>query len=376
MTLVNESDEAEDLLRHFMRRLAEVYQANAVVLRVLKESKLTLVESFGLSEGSSFMEPSVPIRFVLQNNVFGDGQISVRSETINETLVGQEGQEGKPSIRQIISIPLQHRDSILGSYQLFVPRHSQLDQDDCHLLANVGRHLGVLMEQSRLDHESGKLMMVEERARLANELHDSLAQTLASLRFQVRVLDETLHQGDEQVTWEELEKLENQVEEANGELRSLIGRFRAPLQSQDVIVSVQKLIAKFRRDTGTAVFLQNEWADDDLPIEMRTDVIRIVQEALANIKKHAEANTVRVLIRHDSRGYRVVVEDDGKGYDEGLASEGGPGEHIGRQIMRERAENLNAELRLESEIGEGASVSLEFKFIPTQPMLELSAVAI
>jgi nitrate/nitrite-specific signal transduction histidine kinase len=68
------------------------------------------------------------------------------------------------------------------------------------------------------------------------------------------------------------------------------------------------------------------------------------------------------------------VEDDGKGYDEDRMSKGGPGEHIGRQIMQERADNLNAELRLESEVGEGSSVSLDFKHIPQNSIPELSAV--
>ena len=93
-------------------------------------------------------------------------------------------------------------------------------------------------------------------------------------------------------------------------------------------------------------------------------MIQIVKEALANIKKHADAKTVRVLLRHQDGRFRVMVEDDGRGYDDNNApydSEGGPGEHIGRQIMVERAENLGGEIKLESEPGEGSVVSLEFE---------------
>ncbi len=362
VTSVNSAYEVDDLLSHFMRRLGSVFEADAAVLRVLDNSRLRLQDSYGLDSDSRFLEPSVPIRFVWRNNLFGRGSIEVRSETLAEVL--GSGMVDGTSVRQIVSVPLQYRDSILGCYQLFLESDAELTEDTRELLAGIGQHLGVALEQSRLDQESGKLLLVEERARLANELHDSLAQTLASLRFQVRILDETLHQGDEQVTWEELEKLERKVEEANHELRSLIAQFRAPLKSHGVVLSVEKLIRKFRADTGVSVFFQNEWSEDQLTPEMRTDVVRTIQEALANIKKHADANTVRVLLQHHGRRHRVMVEDDGIGYDEAGLDSGSEGEHIGRQIMTERAENLGAELRLESEPGEGSSVSLEFEYAP------------
>ncbi len=371
VTQVNESDESESLLRHVMRRLSAAYSAKAVVLRVLSQNKLKLIDSFGLLQDSPFTDEAVSIQSVLQSNVFGNRQIGVCSQTLEHRLIA-DGEQKLPV--QIISIPFQHRDSIHGSLQLFVSTDFVFDNDCRDLLSSVGQHLGVMMEQSRLDHETGKLMLVEERARVANELHDSLAQTLASLRFQVRVLDETLHQGDEQVTWEELEKLEEQVEVANRELRSLIGQVRAPMQSQDIVVSTRKLVKKFEQDTGISVYLQNEWSEDNLPVEQRTDVVRIIQEALANIRKHANASSVRVVIRNSSKGYRIVVEDDGRGYDELVQGPHEPGEHIGQSIMQERAERLGATLQLDSEPGEGSSVVLEYQY-PTLMEQSLAANA-
>ena len=199
-------------------------------------------------------------------------------------------------------------------------------------------------------------------------MHDSLAQTLASLRIQVRVLDETLQQGNDQMTWEELEKLESQVEQANLELRSLIGKFRAPLQSHLVVDAIEKSIAEFRQATNVSVFFQNEWKEDGLSPARRTDVVRIVQEALANIRKHARATNVRVLLRHQANRFKVMIEDDGEGFKGGNVQLNGnrgiskeqTGEHLGQNIMSERAKDLGAELRVESEPGEGTRVSLEF----------------
>jgi two-component system nitrate/nitrite sensor histidine kinase NarX len=86
--------------------------------------------------------------------------------------------------------------------------------------------------------------------------------------------------------------------------------------------------------------------------------LRIVQESLANIRKHAKAHTIRVLLRCRGPGqYLILVEDDGVGF-EGAAPKGNPGEHIGLSIMEERARRVGGELSIESEPGEGTRVEL------------------
>ena len=83
----------------------------------------------------------------------------------------------------------------------------------------------ILVQQSQLEHESSRVLRFEERTRLANELHDSLAQTLASLKIQVRVLDDTIRQDNEAATWQEMETIQAVLDDANTELRDLITHF-------------------------------------------------------------------------------------------------------------------------------------------------------
>ncbi|KAG1665704.1 putative ATP-dependent helicase [Nymphon striatum] len=126
---------------------------------------------------------------------------------------------------------------------------------------------------------------------MAHELHDSLAQTLASLRFKVRLFDDSLNQGKEEVIWHELEGLENTIDDAYAELRSLITHFRAPIDGKGVVRSVQRLTERFQ-----------------------IEVVRIVQEALANVRKHSQAANVRILMSSTEEGHcSVLVEDDGVG---------------------------------------------------------------
>ena len=89
-------------------------------------------------------------------------------------------------------------------------------------------------------------------------------------------------------------------------------------------------------------------------------MLRIVQECLANIRKHSQANAVRVLMRASDDGeYMVLVEDDGIGI-QNKVMEGGPGEHLGLNILQERATRIGGELKIESEAGEGTRVILRF----------------
>jgi two-component system, NarL family, nitrate/nitrite sensor histidine kinase NarX len=231
------------------------------------------------------------------------------------------------------------------------------------LLASIGRQLGLAVEKARLDYEANLLPRMQERANLANELHDSLAQTLASLRFQVRVLDDSLHQGDESAVWAEMERVESSLEEANWELRELIRHFRAPVHRRGLIPAIGAAVSRFRKETRTNTFFQNQWDEIELPDESEVHVLRIVQESLANIRKHSHADNVRVLLSRHEQAYRVLIEDDGEGFSE---VEGGEtlDDHFGMSIMQERAALIGGDLKVESELGEGTRILLSFECEP------------
>jgi len=200
---------------------------------------------------------------------------------------------------------------------------------------------------------------LEQRAQLANELHDSLAQTLASLKFQVRVLDDTLRQDSEQAIWHEMERIEGSIDEANLELRELIAHFRAPQSEYGLVSGIQRLLSRLRKEAGIEVVLQNQSIESQLDSETETQLLRIVQEALANVRKHSRAHMVRVLLTQDAVTHlRIVIEDDGEGMSEEKTVES-EAHHFGLEIMRERAESIQAELTIESEPGEGTRVAIE-----------------
>jgi two-component system nitrate/nitrite sensor histidine kinase NarX len=264
----------------------------------------------------------------------------------------------------LIVVPLQYQSETLGVYNLFVDKdiyESKNNEDYRELFTSIGRHLGMAIAKARLDEESTKLSIIQERNRLAYELHDSLAQTLTSIRYQVRVLDEILHQDDEATTWQQLERIENTVDEANTELRSLIAHFQAPIRKQALIPAVQDIVKRFRTESDIHIFFQHTISDPlNLSDKYHLEVIRIIQEALNNIRKHSEANVARIMIRllNNSR-LNILIEDDGVGLNK-TPENAKPGEQIGLNSMKERASRLKGDFTLESEPGEGTRVILEF----------------
>ena len=215
-------------------------------------------------------------------------------------------------------------------------------------------------QQSRLEHESSRVLRFEERTRLANELHDSLAQTLASLKIQVRVLDDTLRQDNEAALWQEMERIQATLDDANTEVRDLIAHFRSPLDRQGLVPAIEKTVSRLKYQLGVQIVLQNQWRHSRFDAETESQVLRIIQESLRNVGKHSEASMARVLLTYGPVGRcRVVIEDDGSGF-EPTEAQLEDSEHFGLSIMHERAAAIGAELKVESEPGEGTTVFLEF----------------
>jgi two-component system nitrate/nitrite sensor histidine kinase NarX len=232
-------------------------------------------------------------------------------------------------------------------------------EDVLDILNAIGSHLGMAVAKQRSDSEARRLSIVEERTSLAHELHDSLAQTIASLRFQVCMLEETLQsEPASELARQEAGRIHNGLDEAHDELRELINSFRAPMDQRGLVTALSKLVERFNQETGISAFFQPDCLKTDLEPTQEMQALRIVQESLANIRKHAKAHTVRVLLRCRGQGqYLILVEDDGVGF-EGTAPKGNPGEHIGLSIMEERARRVSGELSIESEPGEGTRVEL------------------
>ena len=271
----------------------------------------------------------------------------------------------------LVTVPLNHKDVGLGVIRLYTESGEPVESGERQrLLVSVGRHLGMSIAKARTDDESKMLSIVRERAVIAYELHDSLAQTLASLRLQADMLADSLSRGGAGHTPPELARIRAALESANIELRELIAGFRAPVGGRDLRTGLEEVAVRYSEQGALNVHLQIDGELPDLPAGPQLQVLRIVGEALANACAHSGGNLARVLVRCEAASVRVLVEDDGEGFSL-PPRDSAPGEHIGLSVMRERARWLGGSLDIESDPGEGTRVSLAFPTtrldMPDQP---------
>ena len=259
-----------------------------------------------------------------------------------------------------VTVPLDHKGVDLGVICLFTESSAPAEPDERRrLLRSVGRHLGMSIAKARTDDESKMLSIVRERAAIAYELHDSLAQTLASLRLQADMLADSLAETGAGRASRELVRVRTTLEAANVELRELITGFRAPVGGRDLRTALEEMATRYTAQGALTVHLQIDGELPELPAGPQLQVVRIVGEALANACAHSGGNLVRVLVRSDASSVRVLVEDDGEGFST-PRGEDAPGGHIGLSVMRDRARWLGGALVVESEPGEGTRVTLDF----------------
>ena len=360
---INIFNDLDDLLTRFLHTLIDVVGARAATVRLLTEDgQMKLVASVGLSDREKQEEQLVSVDRAMWGTVVADGDAQGPPVSQLQTGAASRVALGGRSL-ETISVPLRYHGKTVGVYNLFVDPPGLGGKEDVRdLLTSIGRHLGMAIEKVRVDQQAQRLSIMQERNLLAHELHDSLAQTLASLRFQVRMLDDTLNQGALEQAQSELEEVRGGLEEANTELRGLLAHFRAPMDKRGLMPALEDTVARFRKETDIVTFFQKECHQPNLPASLEIHVLRIVQEALTNVRKHSRARAVRILLRCGQEGsYHVMVEDDGIGMPTETLS-GNPGEHLGLAILKERAEKLGSELTIESEPSEGTRIELNFRY--------------
>jgi two-component system nitrate/nitrite sensor histidine kinase NarX len=360
---INKYRDLDDLLTHFLHTLRDVTDARAATVRLLdQDHKMRLVASLGLDDeviraeqGMSMEESCVCGQALRAGTIQCRSDIRECNAIIGRPIFGEEENI------TLLAVPLQYRGRDLGIYNLFLDEAGvAISRDFTELLNSIGRHLGMAIEKAYLDRQANRLSLMQERTMLAHELHDSLAQTLASLRYQVRMLDDTLQSDDTARARQETTRIRASLDEAHTELRQLLFHFRAPLDGRGLVPTLQGMVERFRKETGITAVLQHDCAEVTLPAILEMQVVRIIQESLANIRKHSQAHNVRVLLQCNERGdFNALIEDDGVGFGDTVL-DGSPGEHVGLSIMQERAQRLGGALRIESEPGEGTRIELTF----------------
>ncbi len=280
-------------------------------------------------------------------------RVSVITCSRLEDLIG-----GTDGLRYHASIPLFAHGKRLGVFNVasMESRWWELSVADLRLLHTVGDLLSIAIERARLFARSTQLGIIEERNRLAREIHDTLAQGLTAVALKLETADALLETGTQpervrQTVQQALDLTRANLEEAR---RSVLDLRAAPLEGHTLLEALTKLTEEWTRQYGLPVSFLVAGGTRPLPVRLEVGLYRIAQEALTNIAKHAQASRVSLELSLTPAQIRLNIEDDGQGFE---ADDISPGRY-GLLGLSERAKLLGGTLCLESCPGTGTRLEV------------------
>lgn len=261
--------------------------------------------------------------------------------------------DGTDGLRYHASIPLYAGRKKLGVMNVASPEWRGLSSDDLRLLYTIGDLLSIALERSRLFDKSARLGALEERNRLAREIHDTLAQGLSATALQLESAEALLESGSTDRASDPLRRALDltrfNLEEAR---RSVLDLRAAPLEGRPLSGALEDLVNRWSDETSVAASYRAVNRGHPLPPSVEALLYRVCQEALNNVAAHTGAARVEVRLVVGTDHARLSVEDDGRGFD----TQDVPDERHGIVGMTERAGALGGSLDIRSEPGAGTRV--------------------
>lgn len=231
--------------------------------------------------------------------------------------------------------------------------------EEVRLLEHMAEHIAVAVENARLHEDVRTLAIVTERERIAREMHDGLAQVLGYVNTKAQAVKELLQAGQVREAARHLEQLEASARETYADVREAILALRSDTRERPLLASIRDYVQRFGELSGINAELEVRGEPVAFDPEAELQLLRIVQEALTNVRKHARAGRAEVSFSFKDLSCRLAIADDGRGFDPDHLSSRGPWPHFGLQSMEERAASIGALFTLDTSPGKGTRVVLD-----------------
>ncbi|WP_310383430.1 type IV pili methyl-accepting chemotaxis transducer N-terminal domain-containing protein [Roseateles sp.] len=255
----------------------------------------------------------------------------------------------------VVAIPMRTPSRTVGEVELFYYGERQVPDDERHLFDALAGQVATQLDNLRLASRDREMAVSEERNLMAQELHDSIAQSLAFLKIQVQLLRRAIKDGRAVEIETTLAEIDAGVRESYADVRELLLHFRTRPGDEDIAHALRTTLSKFELQSGLSTRLTMAGQGVPLPPDQQVQVLHVLQEALSNVRKHSGASAVELRVTQAPQ-WRFEVRDDGAGFDAlaGCFDE----THVGLHIMRERAQRIGAKLQVSSQAGQGTQISL------------------
>ena len=349
--------ELEPLLGLVARRLRELVRARLVLIALPQGGAMTVAAAEG-DETQGIAGARLELGGSKAGRVLQRG----RSERVDSVLDDPEVDQlaaRQLGVRSALYVPLIARGRAIGVLIAHDREGSSpaFSDDDLRLAESLADRAAVAVDLSERVGRDALARVVKaqelERKRLARELHDETGQALTSILLGLKPLEQSARTDEERAAMASLREL---VVSTLRDVRRLAVELRpSALDDFGLATAVERLADTFRDSTGMRVDVETRLGEVRLPPEVETALYRIVQEALANIVKHAEATHVSILLTRKEFSVAAVVEDDGKGFDETDTGDN----VLGIVGMRERVGLVGGRLAIESGSGSGTTVAAE-----------------
>lgn len=266
------------------------------------------------------------------------------------------------------SVPIYAGETPLGVLNVASEDWRELKTEELQLLHIIGNQIGLAMQRARLSAQhtraAARLATIEERNRLAREIHDTLAQGLAAITLQLETADalvDSRPQRAQEAIWRALSLARSNLEEAR---RSVMDLRAAPLQDHTLPEALAALVQAGREETRAEIEYTCSPATDfpTLATRLEAGIYRIAQEALANAYKHAEAQHIYLRLALDDRELRLIIQDDGGGFDSERVTQSVKEGHFGLAGMSERIKLLGGMMCIQSAPGEGTCINVSVPY--------------
>jgi two-component system nitrate/nitrite sensor histidine kinase NarX len=360
--MLNRPGSLEDMCRDYLRKLMATFGAAGGAIRLMEEAggRLHLCVQDGPEAGAA-ANGTCPDA----GNCACMQAVRQRAPTVRQ-LRPADAPGAEPcclaDCRTTSAFVIQFKEQVVGVVNLHFREAREFSDSERLLLASLGQHLGVAIQNQRLVAREKEMAVSEERNLLAQELHDSIAQSLAFLNMQAQIVEDELAGNELREARAGLARMREGIQESYDDVRELLVHFRTRFGESDVETAIRTLLGRFEADTGIATEFSQSGAGLPPSPEAQIQALHIVQECLSNARKHSRATRVHVDLERGT-DYVFRVGDDGCGFDPGRRVEG----HVGLAIMRERARRIGGWIAVDSQPGGGARVTL------TLPVLQKAA---
>jgi signal transduction histidine kinase len=350
-----------EVLDEGLGSILEVTSAEAAEVWLNEGSELRLARQCGV-EPAAFAE-----RTTLR---LGEGLPGIAAET-GSSIVSRDLPADGRFVRQSVkaagftsfcALPMSQRNETVGVVGVAAHDAAAFSSaEELRLLEGVAERLGAAIANARLHARVLDGALIDERLRLARELHDGLAQVLGYVNTQTLALGTLLDGGHISAARGELEAMREVTLREYADVReSILGLHIPGADHTGLRSALDRYVAAFGGMAGIGADLEADAYADGRPLPPAAEIqlVRIVQEALSNVRKHAEATTATVRLTSATGTLRLEIEDDGRGFD--AARRGGDGwPRFGMQTMRERAKAIGGSFAITSTPGRGTIVSVE-----------------